>query len=278
MQPPALIDIGINLAHDSFDHDRVELIERARQAGLVAMVVTGSSVESSEQAIALCQQWPQLLRSTVGLHPHHATDLSAEALARLDALMSDPWVCAAGECGLDYYRNYSPPADQRRAFEQQLELAVRHQLPVFLHAREAHADFIAILGNYLPQLPRAVLHCFTGSESELEACLALDLYIGITGWVCDERRGLELQKMVGRIPADRLMLESDGPYLLPRTLSPKPADRRNEPAFLSAVLATVARCRKEPEEVVAEATTANACRFFALKLLASGRQLEVGNT
>lgn len=266
MPPPALIDIGINLARDSYDRDRADVIARAQGVGVVAMIVTGSTVADSTRAIALCRQWPALLRATAGVHPHHATGFQASDCAELAALYADPLTVAAGECGLDYYRNYSPPAEQRRAFALQLQLAVEHQLPVFLHQREAHADFMAMLREHPQLLARAVLHCFTGDAAELDDCLEAGLAIGVTGWICDERRGQALRVAVGRIPDDRLMLETDGPYLLPRTLQPKPAHRRNEPAYLPVILEAVATHRGQPVEQVAAMTTANARRFFGLTL------------
>ena len=266
MLPPALIDIGVNLAHDSYDRDRAEVIARAQNAGVVAMIVTGSTVADSARAIALCRQWPGLLRATAGVHPHHASAFQASDGAELAGLYADPMTVAAGECGLDYYRNYSPPAEQRRAFALQLTLAASHSLPVFLHQREAHADFMAMLREHPQLLARAVLHCFTGDAAELEDCLNAGLSIGVTGWVCDERRGQALRVAVGRIPDDRLMLETDGPYLLPRTLQPKPSHRRNEPMFLPVILEAVSSCRGQPAEQLAAMTTANARRFFGLTL------------
>jgi TatD DNase family protein len=264
--PAALIDIGINLAHDSYDCDRAEVIARAQAAGVVAMIVTGSSVADSAGALALCRQWPELLRATAGVHPHHASGFQDSDRAALAELLADPMTVAAGECGLDYYRNFSPPAEQRRAFELQLELADSHGLPVFLHQREAHEDFMAMLREHPRLLSHALLHCFTGDSAELEDCLAAGFAIGITGWICDERRGEALRTAVGRIPDDRLMLETDGPYLLPRTLTPKPAHRRNEPMYLPLILETVAECRGQPAVALAAITTANARRFFGLKL------------
>src|SRR5688572_19883481 len=126
MTTPALIDIGANLAHDSFDRDRERVIERARAAGVAAMIVTGSSLEDSDRALDLCRRWPRVLRATAGVHPHQASGFQAEHRARLSSLLADPLVVAAGECGLDYYRNFSPPAEQRRAFALQLELAATH--------------------------------------------------------------------------------------------------------------------------------------------------------
>jgi TatD DNase family protein len=263
---PLLVDIGANLAHDSFDADREAVLARAAAAGVAALVVTGSTLDDTEKAIALCRRHPERLRATAGVHPHHAARLPDADAGRLDALLADPLVVAAGECGLDYFRNFSPPAEQRRAFELQLGLAERHRKPLFLHQRDAHADLVAMLRAHPRAAARAVLHCFTEGPEILEDCLALGLSIGITGWICDERRGQALREAAPRIPSGRLMLETDAPYLLPRTLSPKPAHRRNEPAFLPAVLEETARCRGETPDGLAAATTANACRFFGLTL------------
>ena len=269
MTTSALIDIGANLAHDSFDRDRKDVIERARAAGVAAMIVTGSSLDDSERALALCRRWPRSLRATAGVHPHQASGFQAQDIPRLSSLIADPRIVAAGECGLDYYRNFSPPAEQRRAFALQLELAATHCKPLFLHERAAHADFLAMLGEHADLAARAVIHCFTGGTAALEACLAAGLSIGVTGWICDERRGTDLRQAAPRIPADRLMIETDAPYLLPRTLAPKPRDRRNEPMHLPAVLEALAECRGEPVETLAQRTRENAERFFGFTLLES---------
>ena len=266
-----LVDIGANLAHDSFDADREAVLARARAAGVAAMIVTGSTLNDSEKAIALARHHPRALRATAGVHPHHASSLSESDADQLSALLADPMVVAAGECGLDYFRNFSPPAAQRRAFELQLDIASRHDKPLFLHQRDAHADFLAMLRGHPAQARRAVLHCFTGGPAELEDCLGLGLSVGIAGWICDERRGQALRESASRVPAGRLMLETDAPYLLPRTLRPKPAHRRNEPAFLPAVLEELARCRGEDPEALAAATTDNACQFFGLTLGGAGK-------
>jgi TatD DNase family protein len=182
----------------------------------------------------------------------------------LRALVADPAVKALGECGLDYYRDFSPRPAQRHAFEAQLGLAAELRLPVFVHDREAHEDLLALLKRYRDRLVGAVVHCFTGERRELHAYLDLDMHIGITGWICDERRGLHLRELVRDIPADRLMLETDAPYLLPRTIQPPPAHRRNEPAFLPYVLQAVAESTGRPAEQVAEETTQAARAFFAI--------------
>jgi TatD DNase family protein len=260
-----LVDIGINLTHDSYDRDREQVVRRALDAGVTRMVVTGASLESSRAAIALARALPAVLRATAGIHPHHAADLDADALTELARLAGEPEVVAIGECGLDYHRNFSPPDTQRRAFHRQLELAVAAGKPVFLHQRDAHADFVAILREHLGELRRAVAHCFTGTRDELLEYLDLGLYIGITGWICDERRGSHLRELVGLVPAGRLMIETDGPYLLPRDLLPKPASRRNEPAYLPHIAATIAHERGETTAALARHSSAAAFEFFDLK-------------
>lgn len=262
--PAPLIDIGINLAHDSYDTDRAAVLARAAAAGVVQMIITGSCAASTRAAIALSQQHPRMLFATAGVHPHHARQLTAEVLAELRELARAPQVVAVGECGLDYYRNYSPREAQREAFRRQLELAAECGKPVFLHQREAHPDFIAMLREHWPGLSGGVAHCFTGGEAELEAYLELGLAIGITGWICDERRGSHLLRLVPRIPAERLLLETDGPYLLPRDLAPKPASRRNEPVYLAHIAAVVARARAEPLQRLARSSTEAARRVFRL--------------
>ena len=259
-----MIDIGANLSHDSFDHDREALLQRAWDAGLEAIVVTGSSAASNEQALALARAHPGRLYATAGLHPHHATEWDEMLAARIAELAREPQVVALGECGLDYFRNYSPHADQQRAFVAQLGLAVQADKPVFLHQREAHADFHAILKDYRRALPGCVVHCFTDNGEALEAYLALDCYIGITGWVCDERRGLGLRALVKQIPADRLLIETDAPYLVPRSIKPSPKDRRNEPAYLPWVLRAIAEVRGEDQAELGRRTTENARRLFGL--------------
>lgn len=260
-----LIDIGANLTHDSFDADRDAVLDRAAAAGVARIVVTGTSVTSSVQAAALCEAHSGILTATAGVHPHHAAELDAHTTAALRRLLANPACVAVGECGLDYFRDYSPRDAQRRAFAAQLELASEVGKPVFLHQRDAHADFVAMLEPLRTALAGGVAHCFTGGPKELEAYLALDLYVGVTGWVCDERRGAELRAAVPFIPRERLLIETDAPYLLPRDLSPKPKTRRNEPQFLTHVLERVAALRNEPAADVARATTANAERLFGLR-------------
>lgn len=262
-----LIDIGINLAHDSYDADRGAVLARARAAGVVQMIVTGSSEASTRKALALAREHPRELFATAGVHPHHARDWNEGMRAAIRELGAAREIVAIGECGLDYFRDYSPRAAQRDALAAQLSLAAEIGKPVFLHQRDAHADFTAILREHVPRLRGGVAHCFTGDAAGLDCYLELGLAIGITGWICDERRGRHLLPLVSRIPADRLLLETDGPYLLPRDLTRRPASRRNEPAFLAHIAAAVARARGESVVELARSSTAAARIVFGLPLL-----------
>lgn len=258
-----LVDIGVNLAHDSFDSDRPEVIARARAVGVERMIVTGSSLRSSEAAVRLAQDDAGLF-ATVGVHPHHAEEVDAAHLPALAALAAQRGAVAVGECGLDFFRDFSPRACQETAFRLQLELAMQTGLPVFLHQRDAHERFLAILDECGSGLPAGVAHCFTGGPGELADYLDRGLYVGITGWICDERRGNALREAARFLPLDRVMIETDAPYLLPRTLEPRPRTRRNEPMHLPHVLHTLARLMDVAPERLADASTRNAETLFAL--------------
>ena len=260
----SLIDIGANLAHDSFDEDRDEIMQRAAEAGVARIIVTGSSDDSNVQAAALAEASGGVLFSTAGVHPHHASDYTDASDALIRSLVEKDVVVAVGECGLDYFRDPSPRDTQLEVFKRQLEIAKDASLPVFLHQRDAHDDFIETLEPALPELSRAVAHCFTGEHESLREYVALGLYIGVTGWICDERRGKHLYDIVSIVPDDKLLIETDAPYLLPRTIRPKPKTRRNEPAYLPEVLRVVAEARGQSIDHVAQITTENATRFFSL--------------
>ena len=263
-----LIDIGLNLADKRFKGAHQQVLERAHDAGIKACVLTATSEAISHEVIELCEQYaeafPAMLYCTAGIHPHDAKHWHKTSAHVLKDLASHKAVVAIGETGLDFNRDFSPRPQQELAFEAQLELASELQLPVFLHERDAHKRQLEILHSYRDHLVDAVIHCFTGTKKALFNYLDLDLHIGITGWICDERRGLELQKMVGNIPLNRLMLETDAPYLTPRTLQPKPKSSRNEPAYLPWVLDSVAQFRDESAESIAHATSATAQHFFRL--------------
>ncbi|MDR0455587.1 MAG: TatD family hydrolase [Treponema sp.] len=268
-----LVDIGVNLMSPAFDRDRDAVLAGAQAAGVKTLIITGSSIAGSAAALAFAQTHPNC-KATVGIHPHHAKDWDAAAKVQLQEMVSpEPSAtpmaalsAAIGECGLDYNRNFSPPQAQRKCFEDQLALAAQLKKPVFLHERDAFEDFLTILKQYRAHLPGAVVHCFTGGMAELEAWLALDCYIGITGWICDERRGAHLIPLLQHIPAERLLLETDAPYLLPRNMprSIKGKSGRNEPCFLPHIAAFIAEILGKTAEQLAAETSANAARLFNL--------------
>lgn len=259
-----MIDIGVNLANRAFAADRAAVIERAKAAGVEAMIITGTSIEESRSASALADPSAGLY-ATAGVHPHEAESVAGDWLHQLAALAEHSAVVAIGETGLDFYRDYSPRDAQRRVFRAQVELAVRTSKPLFVHDRDSGGETLAILGDYRGQLGKCVIHCFTGTSEDLAGYLAAGYSIGITGWICDERRGGELAALVSDIPPDRLMIETDAPFLLPRTMRPRPPSRRNEPAFLPYVAARLAECRGEEEATIRQLTHDNAERFFALE-------------
>ena len=262
---PRWIDIGANLTSNQFKRDLEMVIARAKAAGVTRMIVTGTDAAGSAEALALASRTPGLW-STAGVHPHHASELSPAVLAELDVLTARPEVIAVGECGLDFNRDYSPREDQISAFESQLALGARSGLPMFLHQRDAHDVFLGMLRDAWPDLKAgAVVHCFTEGPREAEDYLDLGCHLGVTGWVCDERRGDALRAAVPLIPRERLMLETDAPYLLPRTIEPRPATRRNEPMHMTWVGRAVAELRGESIEEVAEEAWITTSAFFGLE-------------
>jgi len=264
-----LIDIGVNLTGSAFRNDLQDVIDRALAAGVTQMLVTGTNLQHSEAALELCNLNSGILYSTAGVHPHHAKEWDDKVAHQVHTLLDHSSVRAIGECGLDYNRNFSEPKDQRKCFEAQLELAADARLPVFLHQRDAHKDFVSILERWRDKLTGGVAHCFTGTVDEAKEYLDLDLKIGVTGWLCDERRGKSLQEAVAYIPLDYLMIETDAPFLLPRDL-PKDTlkqlkDRRNEPYLLAHVCKALAHYKDEPTDKVARQTTQLAREFFAIE-------------
>ena len=266
MKKQELIDIGVNLTNAAFHKDLPDVIERASAQGVRRLIVTGTDIAESQLAYQLTLDYPQQLYATAGIHPHDARHATDDSWQQIRALAQHDSVVAIGECGLDFNRDFSPRPMQEAVFAKQLELAAELNMPVFMHERDANERFIAILKEYRSALPAAVLHCFTGSASALAACLELDLHIGITGWICDERRGTELYQLVRDIPADRLMLETDAPYLLPRDLRPKPKSSRNLPKYLPHIAQTIAEIRNTSLESLAVQCYSNTRKFFGLPI------------
>lgn len=263
------IDIGVNLTNNRFNDDYTQVIERARQHKVVSQIITGTSPKESQQAYDLARKFPDLF-STAGCHPHDAKDFKANDLDKLRTLLSNDKVVAVGECGLDFNRNFSPPAIQLEVFEQQLKLACELQKPLFLHERDAGEGMARLLSQYQTQLPPTVIHCFTGDQQSLQQYIDMGLFIGITGWICDERRGQDLAKMVHLIPDDKLMIETDAPFLTPRDLSKEQksqlSSNRNEPFLLPHIAAKIAQCRQQPLSLLAEHCYNNSVDFFDLPL------------
>ncbi|MGL5359158.1 MAG: TatD family hydrolase [Shewanella sp.] len=261
---PSYIDIAVNLLGSALEPDIPHIIQAAAERGVSPLIVIGSDLAQSAAAIELCQRYPTQLYCTAGVHPHHASGWNSASAQQQATLCKAQPVVAVGECGLDYNRDFSPRSGQRAAFAAQLELAVQLQKPVLMHERDAHDDFIAILKEYRPHLTGALLHCFTGTLAQMQAYIELDLHLGITGWVCDERRGQELAQIVPFIPRQRLLIETDSPYLLPRSMRPKPKSSKNKPEYLPYIAQYIAKLRHEDAEEFAKCCYHNSLAFFNL--------------
>jgi TatD DNase family protein len=258
-----MIDIGANLTNKYFQSRLEETLSDAKDYGVQQIIVTGTNIKSSIQAEILTRD-NSMLYATAGVHPHDASSFNQQTAIDLKVLLDKPQVIAVGETGLDFNRNFSTPEEQIYAFEQQLELAITTNLPVFLHERDAFDTQYRILNSINKQLNGAVIHCFTGNKQALEAYLDLGFYIGITGWVCDERRGQELQSIINIIPDDKLLIETDSPYLTPRTLTGKRKKAKNVPANLTHIAQTIAELRQQTLTQICETTTNNAKKLFKI--------------
>ncbi|OUL59746.1 TatD family hydrolase [Pseudoalteromonas ulvae] len=254
-----LIDAGVNLSSHQFLTDLPEIIARARAAQIDNMLVIGTDVDESAIALQLAEQYQ--LFASVGVHPHYACNVSDDFIAQLQRLAQSPWCKAIGECGLDFNRNLSSPTQQLSVFNAQLSLAKNLNMPVYMHERDASDELYHCIKEHAIT---GVVHCFTGNKQALERYLDLGLYIGITGWVCDERRGIPLQQLIQYIPDDRLLIETDAPYLIPRTIQPKPKKHRNEPAYLHYICDMIAHLKQCSTAHIAKATYANTQRLFNL--------------
>jgi TatD DNase family protein len=254
--------------HPSFDRDREAVILKAEEAGVSPLIVTGngekSSREASEFAAAFSRERPGKLYTTAGVHPHEARFCGEKTIENLRGLALQYKAAAIGECGLDYNRDFSPRDVQRTWFVKQIELAAELGLPLFLHERDAFADFSAILEDCGKGVPKKVVHCFTGSREELEKYLDLGCSIGVTGWICDERRGRHLGELMREIPAGRLMIETDAPFLLPRDLGERVRNRRNEPKYLPHIAEAIAAFRKQDPLLLGEETFSATKEFFSI--------------
>ncbi len=256
-----MIDIGANLTNKRFEKDLDLVIDEAITQDVSNIIVTGTDLANSQAALALCNSHTSLY-CTAGVHPHDASSYNEETHQTLALMLKEENIVAVGECGLDFNRNFSTPDEQLYAFEKQLLLATGCQKPVFLHEREAFDAQYPLLKKHRDNINGGVVHCFTGNKHELLEYLALDLYIGITGWICDERRGKELQSIVTLIPDNRLLIETDSPYLTPRTLTGKRKKAKNVPANLGHIAEIIGELRKQSVGHIKEITVKNTRSLF----------------
>lgn len=245
----------------SYSNDLDAVVQRAHAAEVKAMMVVGTDGASSRRAVAIAERYEHIY-AAVGLHPHDAQGCSEGTLAELKALADHPKVRAWGETGLDFNRMHSPRKDQERWFLRQIETAGELRLPLIFHERDSQGRFHELLNTRWTPRHRGVVHCFSGNDAELDAYLEIGLYIGITGIVTMQDRGQVLRDMAERIPMERLLVETDAPYLTPAPHRNK--FRRNEPAFVRTVLLKLAAVRDQDPGELAAATWSNACRLFGL--------------
>jgi TatD DNase family protein len=262
------IDIGINLTNKQFNNEIPQIIKNAIEAGVEQMILTGTSVKNSEQSANLATKYPNNLFATAGIHPHDAKHFDGESIAKLRELLQQPRVVSVGECGLDFDRDFSPRPAQEKCYEAQLQLAVEVQKPLFLHERAAFTRFNFITDNFLSKLPKAVVHCFTGTLQEAKTYLDKGFYLGFTGAISDVRRFEHLKEVVKYTPLDRLLVETDSPFMMPKNVSKnlltKYHERRNEPAFLPFVAEIIANFKGVSTDEIARQTTQNAKLFFGI--------------
>ncbi|MBT2620986.1 TatD family hydrolase [Chryseobacterium sp. ISL-6] len=258
------IDIGINLTNKQFNNEHDEIINRALDNGVEQMILTGTSVRGSKESAEIAGEYPEVLFSTAGIHPHDAKSFNGESMNELRKLLALSHVVSVGECGLDFDRDFSPRPIQEKCYQAQLELAIEINKPLFLHERSAFKRFNEITDGYLSHLPKAVVHCFTGTPEEAKAYLDKGFYLGFTGAISDERRFKHLEEVIRYVPLDRMMIETDAPFMLPKNISARNQNRRNEPAFLLYIAQTIAHLKKISIAEVAEETTEVTRKFFKL--------------
>lgn len=258
-------DIGANLTHESFGEDLDIVLSNAKDSGVNRFSITGSSLSESIAAMEIAKQYPESCISSAGIHPHNAKEYSPCMFSEIKDLLKEDVVKSIGETGLDFYRNFSTPEQQELSFEAHLELAIESGHPLFLHERDSYKRFVEITSSYVNDLPKSVVHCFTGNKEALIKYIDMGFYIGITGWLCDERRGEHLKELIPLIPLDKLMIETDCPYLLPRDMNIDKSTR-NEPKFLKHIANRVSEYRSESKELLFSAMYMNSLDFFDISI------------
>ena len=259
-----LADSCFNITHESFMNDLDEIMHRATTHKVNYFFSPASKESEIKDLLQYCKSYEDKVFCSIGIHPHHASELKPDTIANLKPYLNSKYVRSIGEVGLDYFRNFQSPQIQIKCFETFVELAIEENYPLFLHHRDAFNDFYPIVKNSINKLPQSIVHCFTGNKNELKNFLDLGLFIGITGWLCDPKRGQELREIIKYIPLDRLLLETDAPYLIPKDLEPKPKNHRNEPMFLEHILSVVSTIIKKDKMIVANQTTNNFKKLFRL--------------
>jgi TatD DNase family protein len=260
-----LADSCFNINHESFKNDLGDILDAANNVGVGYFFCPASKEKEIVDLINLSESYQKNIFCSVGIHPHYASDLKPSTIQNLQKYLGNEHVRAIGEIGLDYYRNFQSPEIQKKCFNAFLELASTHQYPLFLHHREAFDDFYPMIKNCIGEVPESIVHCFTGTKSELKKFLDLGLYIGITGWVCDPKRGADLREIIKYIPLDRLLIETDAPYLVPKNMVNKPRNNRNEPLFLEHIATNISELLNIDKALLAEETTKNFKKLFRIQ-------------
>ena len=253
-----MIDSHCHLEDERFADDVPQTIARMQDAGVDRCILAGSDTASCERIVALTEQYPNVY-GVVGVHPHEASTFTADTPALFDAWLESPRIVGIGEIGLDYYYDYSPRDIQREVLAAQLTYAYAKGVPAVFHVRDAHGDFTDILRAYKNSLPQGVMHCFTGSLESAKVYLNLGLYISFSGSVTF-KNAKNLQEVARYVPPDRLLVETDSPYLAPVPMRGK----RNEPAYVRFVAEKVAELKGLPVEELIAYTTANTERLYSL--------------
>ena len=260
-----LVDICVNLTDNVFSGKEKIIIDDACKNGVFKMVLVGNNLESSKKVSKLAEQFN--LISTAGYHPHNAKDWDAKSYNELLEIIKLEQVKAVGECGLDFNRNFSTPEIQNTVFLNHIKLAKETKLPLFVHERDAFHQMYSILKKNINECENIVVHCFTGTKNALIDYLDLGVYIGLTGWVCDDRRGKHLRDFISIIPDNKLLIETDSPYLSPYISSKKPQvtsamKHLNKPEYLVEVAKDVAKYRNQSYDYVCKTTYQNYMKFF----------------
>ena len=255
-------DIACNITSDRFENDLDEVINQAIVNNITKFGLICSRLSDIEKLLEIYNRYSKDMFFTIGVHPHHANEINEEYLKKLKEVINNNNPHAIGETGLDFFRNLSTYEEQIFAFEEQIKIAIDTNKPLFLHQRDSHDDFIKILRKYSSDINKSVVHCFTGTKEQLNDYLELDCYIGVTGWICDAKRNVELRKTIKNIPLERLMIETDCPYLIPKNLEEKPKNNRNEPTYLNHIANEVATLMKKDINDIREKTYKTSLSFF----------------